>query len=66
MKREKIKNEIDEYNSHIMIKSSLTFLDFVNLKHYGIPKVTGSVIDYHSLLGLLAIGTIDGNIKMYF
>lgn len=61
----------EEENSNIDIfsyansqKNSLNLLDFINFKHYGFPKVTGSSICYHSLLGILAVGTIDGNIKM--
>ena len=61
---EKAKKEMDIYNSLNINKSSLNFLDFSHLKHYGIPKITGSIIAYHTLLGILAIGTIDGNIKM--
>ena len=64
MLSDEAKRELNDYNSQNMSKNSLTFLDFVNLKHYGIPKITGSVIAYHFLLGIIAIGTIDGNIKM--
>ena len=62
---EEAKYESYNYTSTHNHKNCLTFLDFVSLKHYGLPKVTCSAISYHPLLAVLAVGTIDGSIKMY-
>lgn len=64
MLSEDAKKELDNYNSLNSVKNSLAFLDFVSLKHYGLPKVTCSAMAFHPLLAILAIGTVDGTVKM--
>jgi hypothetical protein len=55
---------IGNHSSVNIHKNSLNLLDFINIKHYGVPKLLSSSICFHSLLGVLAVGNIDGNIKM--
>jgi len=55
---------IGNHTSHNFLTNSLNLLDFINIKHYGVPKPLSSSICFHSLQGVLAVGNIDGNIKM--
>ena len=45
-------------------KNSLNFLNFKQIKHFGVPNNCAPVIAYHSIHCILAIGTQEGKIKL--
>jgi hypothetical protein len=44
--------------------SSLEYLNFKTIKHFGIPRYLSPLIAFHNIQNIIALGTIDGKIKM--
>jgi len=55
-----------ENNKHLEKnkKDCLNYLNFTDIKQFGIPKNISPVMAYHNIQGLIALGTMDGKIKM--
>ena len=61
---EQVLSDIMEYNCKVSNTDCLNFLKFDNIKHYGIPNSPCTVMAFHDIQGIIAIGNIDGKIKM--
>ena len=59
-----ILSQIEKYNS---LASNHNILDFINLdklNHFGIPSDSSAEMAFHNIQGILALGTLSGDIKM--
>lgn len=60
---EDLNKNIEDYNLKVN-KDILRHLNFETLKHFGVPKYLSPLIEIHAYLGIIAVGTFDGIIKM--
>ena len=57
--------KIQKKQKHHQKKNNcIRYLNFTNIKHFGIPKNTSPVMAYHFIQGIIALGTTDGKIKL--
>ncbi len=55
---------LNKSNEKYQKKNSICYLNFTNITQFGIPKNISPTMALHNIQGILALGTIDGKIKM--